>query len=564
MEKKNIGIIGVSVVLLVAVVATIAVVTHHGGSSSTPAAEPQLSSSVKSIKEFCKATDYQQTCQSELESAAGNATTPTDLAKLIFNVTSNRIKSALNQSVVLAELAKDKRTSGALENCRELLEYAVDDLQTSFQQLGGFQMTNFKKAVDDLKTWLTAALTYQDTCLDGFENTTTNAGDSMRKALNSSIELTANILAIVDEFSSTVQNLEIPLFSRRLLSDGDMPSWMSAGRRRLLQASPSDLKPNVTVAKDGSGDYKTINDALAAAPEKSKDIFVIYIKEGVYAEYVTVNRSKPNIAMIGDGATKTKITGNRNFMQNITTKDTATFAAIGDGFFARDIGIENTAGPENHQAVALRVQSDQSVFYHCRFDGYQDTLYAHALRQFFRECTITGTIDFIFGNAQVVIQNSQIIVRKPMDNQQNIVTAQGRKEKRAASAIIIQNCTVSADPAYYPVRNKIPTYLGRPWKEYSRTIYLQNQLDDLINPQGWLPWLGDYGLKTCFYAELDNHGPGADMSKRAKWRGVKSISYDHAQQFTVEHFIQGQLWLPHTGVPFIPGLLPLSESGRIH
>jgi pectinesterase len=241
-----------------------------------------------------------------------------------------------------------------------------------------------------------------------------------------------------------------------------------------------------------------------------------------------------------------------------------TTEAIGNGFFARDLAIENTAGAENHQAVALRVQSDQSLFYNCHFNGYQDTLYTHANRQFYRECTVSGTIDFIFGNAQVIFQNCLLLVRKPMDNQQNIVTAQGRNEPRSAGGTVIHNCTVSADPTLFPVRNKIQTYLGRPWREYSRTIYVQSQIDDLINPQGWLPWNGNFGLNTCFYTEIDNRGPGSDTSKRAKWKGVQTITFSDAQQFSVEHYIQGSQWLPKTGVPFIPGLLPQSESGRIH
>jgi len=114
-----------------------------------------------------------------------------------------------------------------------------------------------------------------------------------------------------------------------------------------------------------------------------------------------VGRPQTNVAFIGDGADKTIITGNKNFKMNLTTKDTATMEAIGNGFFMKGVRVENTAGAENHQAVALRVQSDQAVFYQCTFDGYQDTLYTHAQRQFFRDCTVTGTIDFIFGNSQV-------------------------------------------------------------------------------------------------------------------------------------------------------------------
>lgn len=119
-------------------------------------------------------------------------------------------------------------------------------------------------------------------------------------------------------------------------------------------------------------------------------------------------------------------------------------------------------------------------------DAFQDTLYAHAHRQFYRDCTISGTIDFIFGDALAVFQNCQMFVKKPLENQQCIVTTSGRSERRSASAIVLQNCTISADPAYYPLRNTNKAYLGRPWKDYSRTIIMQSQIDDLIQPQGWL------------------------------------------------------------------------------
>jgi len=318
------------------------------------------------------------------------------------------------------------------------------------------------------------------------------------------------------------------------------------------------------VALDGTGNFRTINEALQAIPLKSNDTFVIYIKEGVYKEKVIVSRSMTNVMMIGDGPTKTKITGNLNFIDGVKTFATATVTAIGEGFIAKNIGFENSAGPEKHQAVALLVQSDKAVFYNCQMDAYQDTLYVHSHRQFYRDCTISGTIDFIFGDSASVFQNCLILVRKPLDNQQNIVTAQGRVERHQKSAIILHNCTISADPTYFPYRTKLPTYLGRPWKAYSRTFILQCQIDDLINPQGWLPWDGNMYLGTLFYTEVDNRGPGSDMGKRVTWRGVKKIDYTHAQKFTVEQFINGNDWLPATGVPYIPGLLPLSEQGRIH
>jgi pectinesterase len=571
------AIIGASTVLVVAVVAAVCVVSFKGNSSSGKG-DGDLSMSVKSVKAFCQPTDYQQTCEAELSKAAGNASSPTELAKVIFAVTSDKIHKAIAESATLNELKNDKRTSGALNDCKELLEYAIDDLKSSFDKLGGFEMTNFNKAVDDLKTWLSAALTYQDTCLDGFANaTTTEASAKMQRALNASQELTEDILAVVDKFSDTLGGLSI---GRRLLGDDGAPAWMAAAddggapvSRRLLAedaaaASPGspEFKPNVTVAADGSGDVKTIKEALDKVPAKNAAMFVVYVKAGTYREYVSVARPQTNVAFIGDGADKTVITGDKNFKMNLTTKDTATMEAIGNGFFMKGVRVENTAGAENHQAVALRVQSDQAVFYQCTFDGYQDTLYTHAQRQFFRDCTVTGTIDFIFGNSQVVLQNCLIQPRRPMDNQANIITAQGRRDKRSVGGTVLHNCTIEPHPDFKAdAGGKIPTYLARPWKEYSRTLYIQNDIGGFIDPKGWLEWNGDFGLETLFYAEVDNRGAGADMSKRAKWAGIKTVTYEEAQkEFTVETFIQGQQFIPKFGVPFIPGLLPQEQQGRTH
>lgn len=189
-------------------------------------------------------------------------------------------------------------------------------------------------------------------------------------------------------------------------------------------------------------------------------------------------------------------------------------------------------------------------------DGYQDTLYAHTKRQFYKDCTISGTIDFVFGDAAAIFQNCTFVVRKPMDNQQCIVTAQGRRDRKQPSAIVIQGGRIVADKEYYPVRKQLKSYLGRPWKMYSRTIIMETFIDDLIQPQGWLPWAGDFGLKTCFYSEYNNKGPGAvPVQQRAKWRGVKTITQEHALDFTATRLFKNIQWLKDSGVPYVPGML---------
>ncbi|KAF3622129.1 hypothetical protein FXO38_31442 [Capsicum annuum] len=157
---------------------------------------------------------------------------------------------------------------------------------------------------------------------------------------------------------------------------------------------------------------------------------------------------------------------------------------VGQGFVAVNITFENTAGPINHQAVAVRNGADLSTFYSCSFHGYQDTLCVHSLRQFYRECDIYGTIEFIFGNAAAVFQNSNIYPKLPLQNQFNAITAQGRTDPNQNTGISIQNCTVKpADDLKFGNSSTEP-YLGRPWKEYSRTVYAQSFIDGYVNPLG--------------------------------------------------------------------------------
>ncbi|GAV70988.1 Pectinesterase domain-containing protein [Cephalotus follicularis] len=327
---------------------------------------------------------------------------------------------------------------------------------------------------------------------------------------------------------------------------------MSHEDRRMLKVADKP-KPNVTVAKDGSGQFKTISDALAAMPTKYQGRYIIYVKEGVYDETVTLAKNMVNVTMYGDGSQKTIVTGSKNFVDGVSTFKTATFAALGDGFFAKAIGFRNTAGPEKHQAVALRVQADRSVFLNCRFEGYQDTLYVQTHRQFYRSCVISGTVDFIFGDASAIFQNCMIVVRKPMDNQQNIVTAQGRIDKHETTGIVIQNCRILTDKKLEPVKTKIRSYLGRPWKEYSRTIIMESQIGDFIHPDGWLPWEGEFALKTLYYAEFNNKGPGAKLDGRVKWLGYKRINRQEALKYTAGPFLQGD-WIKATGATIHFGL----------
>nr|KYP43632.1 Pectinesterase/pectinesterase inhibitor U1 [Cajanus cajan] len=331
------------------------------------------------------------------------------------------------------------------------------------------------------------------------------------------------------------------------------PHWISPADRRLLQAA--SVKADVVVAADGSGDFKTVTAAVDSAPLKSSKRYVIRIKAGVYRENVEVPKKKTNIMFLGDGRTNTIITANRNVVDGSTTFHSATVAVVGGNFLARDITFQNTAGPSKHQAVALRVGGDLSAFYNCDILAYQDTLYVHNNRQFFVNCLIAGTVDFIFGNSAVVFQNCDIHARRPDSGQKNMVTAQGRVDPNQNTGIVIQKCRIGATQDLEPVKKSFPTYLGRPWKEYSRTVIMQSSISDVIQPVGWHEWSGNFALSTLVYREYQNTGPGAGTSGRVSWKGFKVITdAAEARAFTPGNFIAGSSWLGSTGFPFSLGL----------
>uniref|UniRef100_A0A5B7B2T8 Pectinesterase n=1 Tax=Davidia involucrata TaxID=16924 RepID=A0A5B7B2T8_DAVIN len=563
---KKAAIIGVSSIFLVAMVVAAVVTVTRKNAEATPGSagggNGQITTTTKAIKAICQPTDYKETCENSL-STAGNTTDPKELIKVAFQVAVKDIGDALKNSTVLQQAAKDKTIRDAFDNCRELLDYSIADLQRSFEKLGKFEVSKLDSYVADLKTWLSGAVTYQQTCLDGFENTTGDSGEKMKKLLKTAGELTSNGLAMVTQFSTIFENLGIQglsgLGGRRLLSDDvsshGFPYWVSDGSRRLLQAAPASIKPNVVVAKDGSGKYKTINEAIKDIPLKTNTTFVIYIKAGVYEENVELTSHMRYVMLLGDGPTKTKITGSRSKVGGYATFKTGTVSANGDGFMAKNIGFENTAGSDMHQAVALRVSSDRAVIYNCQIDGYQDTLYAHVHRQFYRDCIISGTIDFIFGDALSLFQNCKMVVRMPLENQNCMVTAHGRKEHFEVTAIVIQNCTITAEPAVLAANPPVRVFLGRPWKNFSRTIVMNSQIDAIVDPEGWSPWAGTVHLDTLYYAEYNNRGPGAVLTKRVTWPGIKKITPEQAANYAPGKFLQGDDWIPQTGVPYIPGMI---------
>ncbi|KAL0414771.1 UNVERIFIED_CONTAM: putative pectinesterase/pectinesterase inhibitor 21 [Sesamum radiatum] len=555
-KTKKIAVASLSSVLLLAMVMAVA------GDGSTTANNGGHA--------LCSNVDYKITCEKSLSGA--NSSNPQELIKVAFNHAITDLQEAIKNSTLYKQAASDPRTKGALEVCEEVLDTSIDDLRRSFDRVGNLDITKLKQYVEDVRVWLSGAITNHETCLDAFQNTTGDTGEKMKNLLHSSGMMLSNGLAMVGDISSIFSSLSLGGFtSRRLLEeegngvdqvDGEdlnaagPPPFVDDEARRIMTANVNTLKPNIVVAQDGSGQFKTINGAISSLPKKGDGPYVIHVKAGLYKENVFFPKKVNNVVLIGDGPLKTRISGNKNYVDGVQTFHTATVSVNADGFIAKDIGIENTAGPTKHQAVAVRVSGDKAIFFNVIMDGFQDTLYAHTYRQYYRDCTITGTIDFIFGDAAAVFQNCRMIVRKPMANQACMVTAQGRKERRSTGANVLQNCHIMAEPAFLSTVPPIKAYLGRPWKEYSRTIIMQSLIDGFIAPEGWSVWQGTFALDTLYYGEFKNRGPGSDMSRRVRWKGIQTITPAIAESFTPARLFAGDEWVAQSGIPYIPGMIP--------
>jgi len=247
-----------------------------------------------------------------------------------------------------------------------------------------------------------------------------------------------------------------------------------AGRSFSQQQSPPQYKYKITVAKDGSGDYTYIQDAIDAMRVFATEPIVVYIKNGVYNEKIELPATKTDVSFIGESVEKTIITFNDHTGRGkINTFTSFTAKIAGNRFTAENITFANSAGAVG-QAVALHVESDKAVFKNCRFLGNQDTIFASGenSRQLFLNCYIEGTTDFIFGPSTAVFLNC-IIHSKTNSYITAANTPQGKKY-----GFVFINCKLTADTAATKV------YLGRPWRAYAKTVFVACELGKHIVPAG--------------------------------------------------------------------------------
>ena len=287
----------------------------------------------------------------------------------------------------------------------------------------------------------------------------------------------------------------------------------------------------MVVAKDGSGSYASIQSAIDAAPDQSQQAVIIHVKPGFYKEKIVVPSWKTNIQLIAEDAATTIISWDDHAGKNgHNTFTSYTMLVQGSGFRAENLTIENTAGRDVGQAVALHVEADQSVFVNCRLVANQDTLYAGvgSSRQYFVNCYIEGTTDFIFGPATAVFDRCHIHGKK-----NSYITAASTPQDKAYGFVFL-DCKITADESVSKL------YLGRPWRPFAKTVFINCILDADVVPEGWHNWNKPEAEETVYYAEYNSTGRGANKEKRIKW--THQIKESELHKFSLDVIFNG--WSP--------------------
>jgi pectinesterase len=267
---------------------------------------------------------------------------------------------------------------------------------------------------------------------------------------------------------------------------------------------------NITVALDGSGQFKSVQEAIMSVPSGSPARpVVIHIKPGIYKELIYIQHEKRFFRLVGEDAQKTILTFDlhANILgtdkKPIGTFRTPSTVVDADDVSFENLTFENTAGPVG-QALALRVDGDRITFRRCRFLGWQDTIFLNRGRQYFEDCYIAGHVDFIFGAATVWFERCHIHSLK-----NGYITAASTYEQQPFG-FVFSHCRIDGEP-------EVKTYLGRPWRDFSNVIYLHTQMSEVVRPEGWQNWNLPEREKTARYAEYESSGAGANVKARVPW-----------------------------------------------
>lgn len=304
----------------------------------------------------------------------------------------------------------------------------------------------------------------------------------------------------------------------------------------LLAGSDPYLK--ITVAQDGSGDFYSIQKAINSVRDLGPAEALIIIKSGTYHEKVVIPSSKHKITLEGENKDNTIITNNDfsgkldAFNEKMTTFNSYTVLVVGDDIKISNLTIQNSSCNEG-QAVSLHVEGDRFAITNSNILGCQDTIYCatNHSRQYFENCYIEGTTDFIFGQATAVFKNC--IIKSLADS---YITAAATEADRKYGFVFL-DCKLIAKEGITKV------YLGRPWRPYAKTIFINTEMGKHIVPEGWNPWKEDKMFpdkeKTAYYAEYESKGEGGNTSKRAEWS--HQLTKNDLKNYTLEKIFN---WIP--------------------
>lgn len=290
----------------------------------------------------------------------------------------------------------------------------------------------------------------------------------------------------------------------------------------------------IVVATDGSGAFTSVQAAVDSVPANNPQRVIIHIKPGTYKERIRVGRDKPRITFRGEDARKTVLTYDLYASkvippatQPVGTSGSYSTLIEADDFEAEHVTFENSAG-EVGQAVALRTTGQRQAFRNCRMIGWQDTLYLHEGRAYFKDCYIEGRVDFIFGRGIAVFENCHIHSKNG-----GYVTAAATEEKEPFGYVFL-NCKLTGEGA--------KAYLGRPWRDHAAVAFIRCEMGDHVRPEGWDNWRKPEREKTARYVEYKCTGPGADRSGRVAWS--RELSDAEAAKYTVANVLGRDGWDP--------------------
>jgi pectinesterase len=288
-------------------------------------------------------------------------------------------------------------------------------------------------------------------------------------------------------------------------------------------------KTEFTVAQDGSGDFTSVQAAVDACKAFPDQRVIIHLKNGIYHEKVKIPACNTRLSILGENAEKTIITWDDYFSKinrgRNSTFYTYTMMVEADDFYMENVTVENSAGPVG-QAVALHVEGDRCSFRNCRILGNQDTLYTAGQnsRQYFNQCYVEGTTDFIFGAATVVFDECTIFSKGD-----SYVTAASTPQGKPFGYVFL-HCQLTSAAGVTKV------FLGRPWRDYAKTVFLNCEMGAHIVPAGWSNWSGTSRDKTVFYAEFENTGPGANPAAREPWS--HQLTQKQASRYSVSNILK--------------------------